>query len=99
MDKLIAEGRAAEGGSSTWEAWTSRLRSHLGLQLPDPTLAEAYSQGLGYRLKVDEWGARILGTSVWFRDDMHPQPLPGNYLWSNMIMHHLREAVAERELS
>lgn len=47
---------------------------------------EARGMGLGRRLKIDEWGTRMLGQENHFRDEVHPLPLPGSWLYGNMLM-------------
>lgn len=47
--------------------------------------------------QVDEWGRRMMGQERHFRDDVHPLPLPGSFLYGNMLMESLKAAVVERE--
>lgn len=88
MSRLVAEGQAAAAGGRQWDVWTrsAAARSN-GFNAADR--AWARRAGLDRRLKVDEWGARMLGQSQYFRDDIHPNPLPGSYLYGNMLFHHL----------
>ncbi|KWU46546.1 hypothetical protein RHOSPDRAFT_32003 [Rhodotorula sp. JG-1b] len=88
MSRLVAEGQAAAAGGRQWDVWTrSAAAQSDGFNAADR--AWARRAGLDRRLKVDEWGARMLGQSQYFRDDIHPNPLPGSYLYGNMLFHQL----------
>ncbi|RSH82188.1 hypothetical protein EHS25_006121 [Saitozyma podzolica] len=39
------------------------------------------------------WGRMLLGYEDWQIDDLHPTLLPAGYLWADMLMYDLREAV------
>ncbi|KAK4058595.1 hypothetical protein OIO90_000039 [Microbotryomycetes sp. JL221] len=102
--QAILEGKAAEAGLQSWREWTRTMKSRLKLQKPstqDQTSlsreAEALEMQLGRRLKIDNWADLILGQENHFRDDIHPHPLPASYLYGNMLLHNLLEAVTERE--
>ncbi|KAL7418625.1 hypothetical protein Q5752_007083 [Cryptotrichosporon argae] len=43
---------------------------------------------------INHWGELMLGTEDWQIDSMHPMALPGGYLWSDILLFELREAVA-----
>ncbi|KAK8844077.1 hypothetical protein IAR55_006871 [Kwoniella newhampshirensis] len=45
---------------------------------------------------VSKWGELIIGTEDQQRDDLHPSLLPGGYLWADMLLYDLREAVTSR---
>ena len=59
--------------------------------------AEARQTGLGRRLKIDEWWTRMLGQEQHFRDEVHPLPLPGSWLYGNMVLEQLKLEVEARE--
>jgi hypothetical protein len=40
---------------------------------------------------------RFKGQSQHFRDELHPLPLPGSYLYGNMLLHELKMATAGQE--
>ncbi|GAA5872536.1 hypothetical protein JCM3774_006846 [Rhodotorula dairenensis] len=89
--RLVAEGRAAaSAGSRRWKSWTDSADSSSrsdGFGMADR--AWARRAALDQRLRVDEWGARMLGQAQYFRDDIHPNALPGSYLYGNMLFHHM----------
>ncbi|GAA6001062.1 hypothetical protein JCM10207_007395 [Rhodosporidiobolus poonsookiae] len=98
VDRLIAEGKAAEAGAQRWSAWTKSVGAkYLGLGKGKEGENEALEGGLGRRLKIDEWGSLMLGQSRHFRDEVHPLPLPGSYLYGNMLLQQLRMKVADEE--
>lgn len=43
--------------------------------------------GLDSRLRVDEWGALMLGQEHEFRDLLHPNAIPGSYLWGEVMLY------------
>ncbi|WWD21267.1 hypothetical protein CI109_105751 [Kwoniella shandongensis] len=45
---------------------------------------------------ISKWGELIMGTEDHQRDDLHPNLLPGGYLWADMMMYDLREAVTTK---
>ncbi|KAK4053146.1 hypothetical protein OIV83_001881 [Microbotryomycetes sp. JL201] len=103
-NQAIQEGKAAEAGVLSWREWTETVKSRLLLQKPSSDRstsrqreAEAAEMQLGRRLKIDNWADLILGQEREFRDDIHPNPLPASYLYGNMLLHNLLEAVTDRE--
>ncbi|KAA1112052.1 hypothetical protein PGT21_021189 [Puccinia graminis f. sp. tritici] len=48
------------------------------------------------RLRIDEWGALMLGQEHHFRDVMHVRELPGGVLWGDVMLWELRRAVKKR---
>ncbi|GAA5970110.1 hypothetical protein JCM11641_000273 [Rhodosporidiobolus odoratus] len=101
VDRLIEEGRAAEEGERTWKVWSKSVGArYLGFGLgfgEERREWEAIEGGLGRRLKVDEWGSLMLGQSQHFRDEVHPLPLPGSYLYGNMLLQQLEMKTLEEE--
>ncbi|POW00473.1 hypothetical protein PSTT_13103 [Puccinia striiformis] len=51
------------------------------------------------RLRIDEWGALMLGQEHHFRDVMHVRELPGGVLWGDLMLWELRRAVKKRGLT
>ncbi|GAA5865960.1 hypothetical protein JCM8547_002897 [Rhodosporidiobolus lusitaniae] len=86
VDRLVEEGRAAEEGAKGWKKWGKSVGAkYLGWK--EEGEDEALEGGLGRRLKIDEWGSLMLGQSRAFRDEIHPLPLPGSFLYGNMLLH------------
>ncbi len=87
--------------------WSDKLASKLGSSKgdgrddasadADEAGAAARRMGLGRRLKIDEWGTKMLGQEQHFRDEVHPLPLPGSWLYGNMVMEQLKLEVDARE--
>lgn len=95
--QLQAEGRAAATSRAAWERWRDTAGRLLSLE---PVVEEegrewmeAKKMDLGRRLRIDEWGSRILGQELRQRDHLHPLPLPSNYLYGNMLFEQLKQAV------
>lgn len=58
----------------------------------DPTLAwkeprEPEPLGLERRLRIDNSGRLMLGQEHLFRDLLHPLPMPGSWLWGNVVLY------------
>ncbi|PLW55157.1 hypothetical protein PCANC_05281 [Puccinia coronata f. sp. avenae] len=51
------------------------------------------------RLRIDEWGALMLGQEHHFRDVMHVRELPGGVLWGDVMLWELRRAVMKRQMT
>ncbi|KAM0791620.1 hypothetical protein ACM66B_006059 [Microbotryomycetes sp. NB124-2] len=49
--------------------------------------------GLNERLRIDESGALMLGQEHHFRDLLHPNAVPGSWLWANVLLYELKRAV------
>ncbi|GAA5863720.1 hypothetical protein JCM8547_003700 [Rhodosporidiobolus lusitaniae] len=98
VERLIDEGRAAEAGGRMWKAWGESFAAQsIGFQTEGRE--EVLEGGLGRRLKIDEWATLMLGHPQHLRDEIHPNPLPGSWLYGNMLLHSLRMKVAaERQL-
>lgn len=43
--------------------------------------------GFDERLRVDEVGRLLLGQQDQFKDFLHPNAIPGSYLWSDIILY------------
>ncbi|MBW0493172.1 hypothetical protein O181_032887 [Austropuccinia psidii MF-1] len=54
---------------------------------------------LNARLRIDEWGALMLGQEAHFRDVLHVAALPGGVLWGDMMLWELKRAVQKRGYS
>ncbi|KAM0751854.1 hypothetical protein T439DRAFT_220717 [Meredithblackwellia eburnea MCA 4105] len=89
VQRLVNEGRAAEKGEQSWKAWVRKASAKVGLKWKGEKESEALRLGLGHRLRVDEWGSLMIGQEKHFRDNVHPRPLPGSWLWANMAMNQL----------
>lgn len=58
------------------------------LSLPEQKDVEGEEDlGLDERLRVSEYGALLLGQENHFKDFLHPDVLPGSYLWSDMLLY------------
>ncbi|GAA6006474.1 hypothetical protein JCM11491_004975 [Sporobolomyces phaffii] len=89
VENLVDESRAALEGASTWKSWTRQLGAKaLGWTRESKT--EAINEDLAHRLRVDDWGAHMIGQTRYFRDEVHPLALPGSWLYGNMLLHQLR---------
>ncbi|GAA5984315.1 hypothetical protein JCM10908_006140 [Rhodotorula pacifica] len=64
----------------------------------DPSLydsepTESQPLGLDRRLRIDNSGRLMLGQEHLFRDLLHPLPMPGSWLWGNVVLYELKRAV------
>ncbi|KAM0750165.1 hypothetical protein T439DRAFT_380893 [Meredithblackwellia eburnea MCA 4105] len=50
--------------------------------------------GLDERLRIDYSGHLLRGQEHHFRDLLHPQAVPGSYLWGDVILYELKRAVS-----
>lgn len=60
------------------------LDSHL---TADAEPVEPEPLGLDVRLRIDPSGRLMLGQEHLFRDLLHPLPLPGSWLWGNVVLY------------
>lgn len=49
--------------------------------------------GLDHRLRIDESGKLMLGQEHLFRDLLHPLPVPGSWIWGDIMLYELKRAV------
>ncbi|GAA5950735.1 hypothetical protein JCM3765_000593 [Sporobolomyces pararoseus] len=49
--------------------------------------------GLTHRLRIDESGKLMLGQEHLFRDLLHPLPVPGSWIWGDIMLYELKRAV------
>ncbi|BGP48613.1 hypothetical protein JCM10450v2_004489 [Rhodotorula kratochvilovae] len=49
--------------------------------------------GLSHRLRVDDSGRIMLGQEHLFRDLLHPLPVPGSWIWGDVMLYELKRAV------
>ncbi|GAA5925875.1 uncharacterized protein JCM15063_005149 [Sporobolomyces koalae] len=70
---------------------------------PSPALSQTTSQestalsegedlGLNHRLRIDESGKLMLGQEHLFRDLLHPLPVPGSWIWADIMLYELKRA-------
>ncbi|BGP29360.1 hypothetical protein JCM10296v2_001099 [Rhodotorula toruloides] len=61
----------------------------IGQELGD---ADGTDYGFDERLRVDEVGKLLEGQENHFRDFLHPDALPGSYLWSDITLYEVKRA-------
>ncbi|BGP22156.1 hypothetical protein JCM10295v2_001034 [Rhodotorula toruloides] len=54
--------------------------------------ADGTDYGFDERIRVDEVGKLLEGQENHFRDFLHPDALPGSYLWSDIILYEVKRA-------
>ncbi|GAA5893512.1 uncharacterized protein JCM6883_003543 [Sporobolomyces salmoneus] len=54
---------------------------------------EGEDLGLDHRLRIDESGKLMLGQEHLFRDLLHPLPVPGSWIWGDVMLYELKRAV------
>lgn len=79
VERLIEEGRAAEHGELSWQAFRADSR-RMGKGRGE-SRAEVLKHGLGHRLELNDWGSLMLGQEKHFLDEVHPKALPGYVLY------------------
>lgn len=55
--------------------------------------------GLDERLRVDMSGALMLGQEHHFRDLLHPEAVPGSYLWADVMLYELKRTIEKVDRS
>ncbi|KDE05354.1 hypothetical protein MVLG_04268 [Microbotryum lychnidis-dioicae p1A1 Lamole] len=71
----------------TWKQKQTRLDND------EETKEAALDFGFDERLRIDEIGPLLRGQDDQFKDFLHPNPIPGSYLWSDIMMYELKRAV------
>ncbi|KAI5478939.1 hypothetical protein MNV49_004460 [Pseudohyphozyma bogoriensis] len=49
--------------------------------------------GFDERLRVTEFGKLITGQHLYYKDFLHPDPIPGSWLWGDILLYELKRAV------
>jgi len=57
-------------------------------------VADEVDYGFDERLRVNEIGKLLTGQDNHFKDFLHPNPVPGSFLWGEIILYELKRAVA-----
>ncbi|GAA5967814.1 hypothetical protein JCM11641_005776 [Rhodosporidiobolus odoratus] len=89
--KVISDLRSSQTLSSS-----SSPSSLSGPSAPLSNLAEPEEMedlGLSHRLRIDEGGRLMLGQEHLFRDLLHPLPVPGSWIWADVMLYELKRAV------
>lgn len=69
------------------ESIPSRYGPPLSHRITLEEAVEGEDLGLDQRLRLDEWGALMLGQEHHFRDLLHPDVIPGSYLWGDIMLY------------
>ncbi|GAA5850456.1 hypothetical protein JCM9279_001422 [Rhodotorula babjevae] len=96
--ELLQDESVAAETSAGWARWTRDVVPTLGGSWrSNRTRDEVRALGLAERIKVLEWGKVFDGQQFHGTvDGVHPLPLPGNWVYSNMWLDVLRRHVDER---
>ncbi|GAA5821019.1 hypothetical protein JCM11251_001923 [Rhodosporidiobolus azoricus] len=93
---LLREESAAARSSESWAAWQGE-EAELGATWVGQERDEVGTSRLDERLEVLEWGKRFMAQQAKFTDNgpagVHPHPLPGSYLFWNMLLDRLHRSV------
>ncbi|GAA5894621.1 hypothetical protein JCM5296_002909 [Sporobolomyces johnsonii] len=84
--KVVSDLRLSPSSSSSQSP--SAPLSPLAEEPQDPE-----DLNLAARLRIDESGRLMLGQEHLFRDLLHPLPVPGSWLWGNVMLYELKRAV------
>lgn len=74
---------------STRTAFLNRVKGRMGLPLV-PNELEHIPRQQHKDIRIDEWGALMFGQQH-LLNDIHTPPLPGGFLWSDVLLWELRE--------
>ncbi|BGP16631.1 hypothetical protein JCM10213_000453 [Rhodosporidiobolus nylandii] len=85
-DLRLAQSPLSSSSSSSLEGPSAPLSL---LNEPEDT----EDLGLAHRLRIDESGRLMLGQEHLFRDLLHPLPVPGSWLWGDVMLYELKRAV------
>ncbi|GAA5843635.1 hypothetical protein JCM9279_000818 [Rhodotorula babjevae] len=95
--KVLSDLRASQDPPSTSSSHRIASSSPASAAPPLSSLAdeplEAEDLGLAHRLRVDDSGKIMLGQEHLFRDLLHPLPVPGSWVWGNVMLYELKRAV------
>ncbi|GAA5887903.1 hypothetical protein JCM6882_000795 [Rhodosporidiobolus microsporus] len=89
--KVISDLRLSQSSSSSSSSPSSLSPSHPLSSFSEPE--EQEDLGLAHRLRMDESGRLMLGQEHLFRDLLHPLPVPGSWLWADVMLYELKRAV------
>ena len=64
-----------------------RLFAHQGEQTARTAKGPAVDYGFDERLRINEGGRLLLGQTDHFKDFLHPNAIPGSYLWSDIMLY------------
>ncbi|GAA6042075.1 hypothetical protein JCM8097_004096 [Rhodosporidiobolus ruineniae] len=88
--KVISDLRLSQSPSSPSSSSYSSPSSPLS---PLSEADEPEDLGLAHRLRIDESGRLMLGQEHLFRDLLHPLPVPGSWIWGDVMLYELKRAV------
>lgn len=91
VENFIAEGKSALRSEFDQYSWLRRFKQARAQSV-------ALTEGWGTRLVVDDWGEKLKGNRHHFRDKIHPLPLPGSWLYGQMLIEQLRMMVEQEKL-
>ncbi|GAA5874842.1 hypothetical protein JCM16303_003004 [Sporobolomyces ruberrimus] len=88
--KVVSDLRLSQPQSSSSDSLLSSHPSSPLSQLDE--LPDREDLGLSHRLRVDESGKLMLGQEHLFRDLLHPLPVPGSWIWGDIMLYELKRA-------
>ncbi|SCV74946.1 BQ2448_7975 [Microbotryum intermedium] len=76
------------------QSWKQRHKPHDDEEGEEAQGADSNIDfGFDERLRIDEIGPLLRGQDDQFKDFLHPNPIPGSYLWGDIMMYELKRAV------
>lgn len=65
-----------------------RIFAHQGSEGPGTAIkGSVVDYGFDERLRINEGGRLLLGQTDHFKDFLHPNAIPGSYLWSDIMLY------------
>ncbi|BGO91798.1 hypothetical protein NBRC10512_003453 [Rhodotorula toruloides] len=90
--KVISDLRASQDlPSSSSPSYHPSTSSPPLSSFSEPSYSE--DLGLSHRLRIDDSGRIMLGQEHRFRDLLHPLPVPGSWVWADVMLYELKRAV------
>ncbi|KPV75034.1 uncharacterized protein RHOBADRAFT_53936 [Rhodotorula graminis WP1] len=97
--KVLSDLRASQDPPSTAPSFRNPSSSSSSSSAAPPLspltdeAPESEDLGLAHRLRIDDSGRIMLGQEHLFRDLLHPLPVPGSWVWGNVMLYELKRAV------
>lgn len=64
-----------------------RLFAHQSSDTSEASKGPVVDYGFDERLRINEGGRLLLGQTDHFKDFLHPNAIPGSYLWSDIMLY------------
>ena len=87
LPTVVSAVRPKANAKAAGAGW---LGEHEGLAADD----DHEDYGFDERLRVNEIGKLLTGQDNHFKDFLHPNPVPGSFLWGEVLLYEVKRTVA-----